>query len=189
MRVLVVEDEPDLLASVVNALREDGYAVDGAVDVDEGLFKAENSEYDAILLDIMLPNIDGWELLRRLRLRKKTPVLMLTARDAIRDRVTGRFQVGFRGVGEPHRRWGERWRGPSCSGLPRARARARTPSRRPAGASLPRTPRRRGRRGQSHPGPASFEGETAPDGELRGGDDRAGGGCSWAKKGGETVGL
>lgn len=89
MRVLVVEDEPDLLASVVNALREDGYAVDGAVDGEEGLYKAENYEYDAILLDIMLPKIDGWELLRRLRLRKKTPVLMLTARDAIRDRVRG----------------------------------------------------------------------------------------------------
>lgn len=89
MRVLVVEDEPDLLASVVNALQEDGYAVDGAVDGEEGLYKAENYEYDAILLDIMLPKIDGWELLRRLRLRKKTPVLMLTARDAIRDRVRG----------------------------------------------------------------------------------------------------
>jgi two-component system OmpR family response regulator len=89
MRVLVVEDEPDLLASVVNALREDGYAVDDAVDGEEGLYKAENYEYDAILLDIMLPKIDGWELLRRLRLRKKTPVLMLTARDAIRDRVRG----------------------------------------------------------------------------------------------------
>ena len=89
MRVLVVEDEPDLLSSLLKALREDGYAVDGAPDGEEGLFKAENYEYDAIVLDIMLPLIDGWELLRRLRKAKKTPVLMLTARDAVRDRVRG----------------------------------------------------------------------------------------------------
>ncbi len=89
MRVLVVEDEPDLLQSLVKALREDGYAVDGAPDGEEGLYKAESYDYDAIVLDIMLPIIDGWELLRRLRKTKKTPVLMLTARDAIRDRVRG----------------------------------------------------------------------------------------------------
>jgi two-component system OmpR family response regulator len=89
MRVLVVEDEPDLLDSLIKALREDGYAVDGAPDGEEGLYKAENYDYDAIVLDIMLPVIDGWELLRRLRKIKKTPVLMLTARDAVRDRVRG----------------------------------------------------------------------------------------------------
>src|SRR5664279_1420913 len=89
MRVLAVEDEPDLLSSLMKALREDGYAVDGAPDGDEGLFKAESYDYDAIVLDIMLPGIDGWELLRRLRKTKKTPVLMLTARDAVRDRVRG----------------------------------------------------------------------------------------------------
>ncbi len=89
MRVLVVEDEPDLLASLIQALREDGYAVDGAPDGEEGLYKAENYDYDAIVLDIMLPGIDGWELLRRLRKQKKTPVVMLTARDAVRDRVRG----------------------------------------------------------------------------------------------------
>ena len=89
MRVLAVEDEPDLLNSLMKALREDGYAVDGAPDGDEGLFKAESYDYDAIVLDIMLTGIDGWELLRRLRKTKKTPVLMLTARDAVRDRVRG----------------------------------------------------------------------------------------------------
>jgi two-component system OmpR family response regulator len=89
MRVLAVEDEPDLLGSLVKALREDGYAVDGAPDGEEGLYKAESYDYDAIVLDIMLPGIDGWELLRRLRKTKKTPVLMLTARDAVRDRVRG----------------------------------------------------------------------------------------------------
>ena len=89
MRVLAVEDEPDLLSSLIKALREDGYAVDGAPDGEEGLYKAESYDYDAIVLDIMLPGIDGWELLRRLRKTKKTPVLMLTARDAVRDRVRG----------------------------------------------------------------------------------------------------
>ena len=89
MRVLAVEDEPDLLGSLMKALREDGYAVDGAPDGEEGLYKAESYDYDAIVLDIMLPVIDGWELLRRLRKTKKTPVLMLTARDAVRDRVRG----------------------------------------------------------------------------------------------------
>ena len=89
MRVLAVEDEPDLLGSLTKALREDGYAVDGAPDGEEGLYKAETYDYDAIVLDIMLPRMDGWELLRRLRKTKKTPVLMLTARDAVRDRVRG----------------------------------------------------------------------------------------------------
>lgn len=89
MRVLLIEDEPDLLASLAKALREDGYAVDGAADGEEGLYKAENYDYDAVILDVMLPRLDGWELLRRLRKSKKTPVLMLTARDAIRDRVRG----------------------------------------------------------------------------------------------------
>jgi two-component system OmpR family response regulator len=89
MRVLIVEDEPDLLGSLLQAVREDGYAADGAADGDEGLYKAQNYEYDAILLDIMLPGLDGWEVLRRLRTAKKTPVLMLTARDAVRDRVKG----------------------------------------------------------------------------------------------------
>lgn len=89
MRVLIVEDEPDLLAGLMRALRDDGYAVDGAPDGEEGLFKAETYEYDALVLDVMLPKMDGWELLRRLRQSRKTPVLMLTARDAVRDRVRG----------------------------------------------------------------------------------------------------
>ena len=89
MRVLIVEDEPDLLGSLLQAIREDGYAADGAADGEEGLYKAENYDYDAVLLDVMLPGIDGWEVLGRLRKAKKTPVLMLTARDAVRDRVKG----------------------------------------------------------------------------------------------------
>ena len=89
MRLLVVEDEADLRAGLVRALREEGYAVDGAGDGEEGLYKAECSDYDAVVLDVMLPGLDGWEVLRRLRAAKKTPVLMLTARAGVRDRVRG----------------------------------------------------------------------------------------------------
>lgn len=87
MRVLVVEDEPDLLDSLLQTLREDGYAADGAADGEEGWYKSESVNYDAIVLDSMLPKMEGREILRRLRRVKRTPVLMLTARDAVRDRV------------------------------------------------------------------------------------------------------
>jgi two-component system OmpR family response regulator len=89
MRILVVEDEPRLLASLAKALREEGYAVDTANAGDDGLFKAETNEYDVIVLDVMLPRLDGWHLLARLRKTKSTPVLMLTARDTTGDRVRG----------------------------------------------------------------------------------------------------
>ena len=89
MRILIVEDEPDLLRSLAQALREEGYAVDTANNGEDGLFNAESYDYDAIVLDVMLPRLDGWEILKRLRKTKKTPVLMLTARDTTRDRVKG----------------------------------------------------------------------------------------------------
>ncbi len=89
MRLLVVEDEPDLLAGLVRALRKQGYSVDTAPDGEEGLYKARDTNYDAIVLDVMLPRLDGWELLARLRETKATPVLMLTARDRSADRVRG----------------------------------------------------------------------------------------------------
>ncbi|MCL4181489.1 MAG: response regulator transcription factor [Verrucomicrobia bacterium] len=89
MRILVVEDEPRLLRSLAKALREEGYAVDTAEAGDDGWFKASTYDYDAIVLDIMLPGLNGWELLERLRQRKQTPVLLLTARDATPDRVRG----------------------------------------------------------------------------------------------------
>ena len=89
MRVLVVEDEPDLSRVVATTLREDGYAVDTAVDGEEALYKAQAWEYDAVVLDVMLPIIDGWSVLRRLREIKRTPVLMLTALDHVADRVRG----------------------------------------------------------------------------------------------------
>jgi len=89
MRILVVEDEPDLLSGIVRALRKQGYSVDTATDGDEGLFKAQSVAYDAVLLDVMLPKKDGWTLLKQLRQERPTPVLMLTARDAPADRVRG----------------------------------------------------------------------------------------------------
>lgn len=89
MRVLVIEDEPDLLASLARTLRDEGYAVDTAPDGDEGLYKARTWDYDALVLDVMLPGRDGWQVLAELRKTKATPVLMLTARDTVRDRVRG----------------------------------------------------------------------------------------------------
>ena len=89
MRILIVEDEPDLLHALARAVRDAGYAVDIADNGEDGLFNAENTDYDAIILDVMLPKLDGWEVLSRLRKSKKTPVLMLTARDQSRDRVRG----------------------------------------------------------------------------------------------------
>jgi DNA-binding response OmpR family regulator len=83
MRVLVIEDEPRLAENIARSLRESaGYAVDIAPDGREGLFMAESSEYDAILLDLMLPHMDGMQLLTRFRKAgQHTPVLVVTARD------------------------------------------------------------------------------------------------------------
>ncbi len=89
MRLLVVEDEPDLLTGLARALRTEGYSIDTATDGEEGLYKAENTDYDAIVLDVMMPKLDGWEVLARLRRTRATPVLMLTARDRVQDRVRG----------------------------------------------------------------------------------------------------
>lgn len=89
MRVLVVEDEGELLRLLARALREEGYAVDEAADGEDGLAKASAWEYDAIVLDVMLPRLDGWGVLGRLRQTRGTPVLLLTARDAVPDRVRG----------------------------------------------------------------------------------------------------
>ena len=89
MRLLLVEDDLRLVKSLTRALREAGYAVDSAGDGAEGLFKAESADYDVILLDVMLPGLDGWAVLDRLRKTKSTPVLLLTARGATSDRVRG----------------------------------------------------------------------------------------------------
>jgi len=89
MRLLVIEDERDLRDMLVAALRTEGYAVDAAADGKDGLYKATAWEYDAVVLDWMLPKMDGGELLRQLRKSKQTPVLILTARDTLQDRVHG----------------------------------------------------------------------------------------------------
>ncbi|MCB1209584.1 MAG: response regulator transcription factor [Verrucomicrobiales bacterium] len=93
MRLLIIEDEPDLLSGLTRALRRAGYSADTAPDGEDGLFKALEIDYDAIILDVMLPRLDGWAVLAKLREKKSTPVMMLTARDATRDRVRG-FDTG-----------------------------------------------------------------------------------------------
>jgi two-component system, OmpR family, response regulator len=88
VRVLVVEDETKLAALVARALREEGHPSDIAGRGEDALWMVDAAPYDAIVLDVMLPDCDGFEVLRRLRERRVwTPVLMLTARDAIADRV------------------------------------------------------------------------------------------------------
>lgn len=90
MRVLVVEDEKKLADLIGEGLAEENYAVDVAYDGEEGLFMAENETSDLIILDIMLPYIDGLEILHKLRKKGiQTPVLLLTARDSLQDKVTG----------------------------------------------------------------------------------------------------
>ena len=89
MRLLVVEDEPELLSVISRSFREENYAVDEARDGEDGLYLAKAWEYDAIILDVMLPKMDGWTLLTKLRQVRKTPVLLLTARDSVNDRVRG----------------------------------------------------------------------------------------------------
>ena len=89
MRLLVIEDDPALQRTLAATLREESYAVDVASDGADGLFKAQQNAYDAILLDVMLPKLDGWGVLAALRPASRTPVLMLTARDAVPDRIKG----------------------------------------------------------------------------------------------------
>jgi heavy metal response regulator len=90
MRVLIVEDEPKMATLLKQGLEEQRYAVDLAHNGEDGLHWALNFPYDILILDIMLPGIDGIELCRALRDRRiQTPILMLTARDTIDDRVTG----------------------------------------------------------------------------------------------------
>jgi len=89
LRVLVVEDEPDLRRAVVQSLLESGYAVDEAANGPDGLFKATSWEYDAVVLDLMLPGLSGFDLLQQMRRERKTPVLILSARDGVDDRIKG----------------------------------------------------------------------------------------------------
>ena len=90
MRVLLIEDSACLQQTVGAALRRSGYAVDVSGDGEDGLWRAENHAYDVIVLDLMLPKLDGLSVLQRLRARgQATHVVVLTARDSVPDRVRG----------------------------------------------------------------------------------------------------
>jgi two-component system, OmpR family, response regulator len=91
VRLLLIEDEGELARVLRQALEEEGFQVDSAADGEEGLFKAGEVGYDAILLDLMLPGVDGFEVLKHLRAPggRPVPVLVLTARDGVPDRVRG----------------------------------------------------------------------------------------------------
>ena len=88
-KILIVEDEEKLARFVELELVHEGYRVDKAMDGRDALEMAERGDYGLILLDVMLPGMSGMELLRRLRRTKQTPVIMVTARDAVMDKVTG----------------------------------------------------------------------------------------------------
>lgn len=89
MRILLVEDEPKTGAYLRKGLSEAGYVVDWAEDGVTGQHQAETEDYDLLILDVMLPGQDGWTLLQNLRRTRSTPVLFLTARDDVGDRVRG----------------------------------------------------------------------------------------------------
>lgn len=90
MRILVIEDEKKVAEFICNGLAEEGYAADVAHDGDNGYFLATTNEYDAILLDIMLPKMDGIALCTQLRSENiLTPIIMLTAKDEVKDKVKG----------------------------------------------------------------------------------------------------
>jgi heavy metal response regulator len=90
MRILIVEDEKKVANFIKKGLEEEHYAVDTAEDGEAGLYLIEVNNYDLIVLDLMIPKIDGLEVLKRLRSRKNNvPVLVLTAKDSVEDRVTG----------------------------------------------------------------------------------------------------
>ncbi len=87
MRVLLIEDERDLASALQRALVEDGFACDVAFEGRDGLHRLESIDYDVAILDLMLPGLDGRRILARLRTQKTTPVLVLTARDTVEDKV------------------------------------------------------------------------------------------------------
>jgi DNA-binding response OmpR family regulator len=95
MRILIIEDNPDIVANLYGFLEHKGYVLDSAANGYGGLALAAQHDYDAIILDVMLPGLNGVELCQKLRgeLGKATPVLMLTARDTLQDKVAG-FESG-----------------------------------------------------------------------------------------------
>jgi two-component system copper resistance phosphate regulon response regulator CusR len=90
MRILLVEDEPSAARMLAKGLREQGYAVDVAGDGEEAVYQQSINEYDVVILDVMLPRRDGFDVCRSIRSAgSKVPILMLTARDAVDDRISG----------------------------------------------------------------------------------------------------
>jgi heavy metal response regulator len=90
MRILVIEDEVKIAQFIKRGLKEEGYAVDVANDGEQGHFLLSSNEYDAIILDLMLPKIDGLTLCRTIRKEgNQTPIIMLTAKDTVKDKVKG----------------------------------------------------------------------------------------------------
>jgi heavy metal response regulator len=90
MRILVIEDEKKIADFIRRGLKEEGYSVDVANDGEEGYFLAGTNEYDAVILDLMIPKLDGITLCRNLRKDKiKVPIIMLTAKDTVKDKVSG----------------------------------------------------------------------------------------------------
>jgi two-component system copper resistance phosphate regulon response regulator CusR len=89
MRVLLVEDEPGLAKRLASGLSEAGFAVDVAVNGMDGRRFIEDGEYELIILDVMLPGLNGWQLLQQIRKLGETPVLFLTTKDGIEDRLRG----------------------------------------------------------------------------------------------------
>jgi len=90
MKILVIEDEKKVASFIRSGLRSEGYTVDSAQDGEEGLFMAQENDYDLIVLDLMLPKMDGIAVCRKLRAQNKSmPIIMLTAKDEVDDRVKG----------------------------------------------------------------------------------------------------
>ena len=90
MRILIIEDEKKITDFIKRGLKEEGYAVDTAADGENGFFLAKTNNYDLVLLDLMLPKMDGIMVCKRLREEKVfSPIIMLTAKDAVKDKVAG----------------------------------------------------------------------------------------------------
>lgn len=101
MRVLVIEDEPRTAEYLQKGLTESGFVVDIADNGSDGIHMAEETEYDAIILDVMLPGTDGWTVIKSIRSKSETPVLFLTALDDVADRVRG-FELGRMIISSSH---------------------------------------------------------------------------------------
>jgi heavy metal response regulator len=90
MRILIIEDELKVAVFIRKGLEQEGYAVDVAHDGEEGLYQAENFDYDAMILDVMLPKVSGLEVLKKIRQRNLSlPVLILTAKGSVEEKVAG----------------------------------------------------------------------------------------------------